>query len=179
MNNDTLDHGLDVDDKLKVFIIDFLISENKSLNYITETLKRYGLTVRNSSSILEDFINQYFSLAWDSQNKSWIHFSGLRLNLDAPRDIRKFIDLIHNKDKLLSYNDYVPYKSIRIPVGIEIPEIGMLETAVSILTEEKDVNLNGNDAATLLKKISTIESKLNEIARAINKISKIITGNHT
>lgn len=179
MHGGNLSEGVSLDEKLKLFVIDFLISEKKSIDYIAGVLKRYGLPANSEYTSLSDFIENYFSCTWNTKNKSWEPVSTQQLVIGSNRNYNRFINFIHNKENLLSYNDYIPYRSIRIPPGTELSEIDLLETAMSSLLEEKEINLDSNDASSLLKRVSAIESKLNEIARSINKISKVISNNIT
>lgn len=168
---------VDVVDKVKFNIIKAMIDENIEPTKIINQLKKYQLGNYKLTNFKKDVL-LFLNMEWDSKNSCWeesylISFYNCTDYTTMPLDNVSEENATYTPQDLITEN--VEAKTtLKINPNIKIPTIAVLQLACSILEKGKEISVSPNDAETLLKNMACIQSKINEIAKAINKIGEVI-----
>lgn len=162
----------DILNNVKFNIIKSMIDEKKTPKFIIKELKNFKLHNYSLKQFKKDVATNLYK-KWNEEHNAWETIQNQQLNFFS-QNIEYFDQI--EKPIVKKENSPLPSneKVLKLNPNVKIPEINKLQLACTILDDNEKIEVSPNDAETLLKNMAAIESKMNEIVKAVNKIGEAI-----
>lgn len=159
------------DEIILTYIVNGLIKLNKDPDYIEKFLEDNNLCKKTTLKHFHQLTWELLKIEWQTAY-GWLEvLNGLSLNhenISYEKEVNIINSDIPSQDKKESL--------IIIHKNKKIPYIEKFQLNKILLNEDMNIEISPNDAATLLKIMSSLQSKLNEIIKSINSIVELING---
>lgn len=159
------------DEIIFTYIVNGLVKLNKDPDYIKKLLEDSRLCSKKTLKSFNQLTWHLLKIEWKATD-GWIEaFGNLGLNLEN----------ITNKKEINNINSNTSSQDkkenlIIIQKNKKIPYIEKFQLNKVVLNNDMNIEISPNDAATLLKIMGSLQSKLNEIIKSINSIAELMNG---
>lgn len=154
------------DEIIFTYIVKGLVKLNKNPNYIKKFLEENKLCNKTTLKHFDQLTWQFLKMQWHNVYGWFETFSNLSLHTE----------IMLSSEETNTINPDSTSQGKKENHTIKIPYIEKLQLDDMVLNQDVNIEVSPNDAATLLKNISSFQSKLNEIITSVNTIVELING---
>ncbi|WP_186430049.1 hypothetical protein [Clostridium sp. BSD9I1] len=159
------------DEIIFTYIVNGLIKLSKDPDYIKKFLEDNNLCKKAT-------LKHFHQLTWELLKTEWQAAYGW---LEVLNSLSLNHENISYEEEVNIINSDIPSQDkkeslIIIHKNKKIPYIEKFQLNKILLNEDINIEISPNDAATLLKIMGSLQSKLNEVIKSINSIAELING---
>lgn len=159
------------DEIIFTYIVNGLVKLNKNPDYIKKLLADNKLCSKKVLKSFDQLTWHLLKIEWKATD-GWIEsFGNLGSTLQSiinEKEVNNITSNTSSQDKKENL--------ILVQKNKKIPYIEKFQLDKIVLNKDINIEISPNDAATLLKIMGSLQSKLNEIIKSINSIAELMNG---